>query len=114
MSVHDLLVSPEMLAQSGFSGLTAGRFWSLVGVAVGSAGLVIGARTLIRRAGRRSAVAASVAGLIGSVIGVLVVAAADGGPGTGHGIIGGFLALAIGLAAAALSVVALRRSPRTR
>ncbi|MFC7641205.1 DUF6223 family protein [Streptosporangium lutulentum] len=42
----------------------------------------------------------------------LVVAAADGGPGTGYGIVGGYLALAVGLIAMALAGLALARSRR--
>lgn len=109
MSVHQLLATSEILAQSDAAGLTAGRFWSLVGVAVGLAGVVIGARAVIRRAGRRSAIIALVAGSAALVLGGLVVLAAEGGPGTGYGIVGGFLALIIGSVAAVLGVFALRR-----
>jgi hypothetical protein len=56
---------------------------------------------------------ALVAGLTGMVIGGLVVAAAEGGPGTGYGIVGGFAALAIGLIATVLGWLALARSRRT-
>jgi hypothetical protein len=41
------------------------------------------------------------------------VAAAEGGPGTGYGIVGGFVALAIGLAAVVLGWLAQRRARRT-
>ncbi len=115
MSVRQLLVTSEILAQSDASGLTAGRFWSLVGVAVGLAGVVIGARAVGRRAGRRSAVVAFAAGLAGLVLGGLVVLAAEGGPGTGYGIVGGFLALGIGSVAAVLGGFALwKLSPSRR
>ncbi len=112
MSVRHLLAASEVLARSGSSGLTAGRFWSLVGVAVGLVGVVVGVRALIRGAGRRSAVTALVAGVVGLGIGGLVVVAAEAGPGTGYGIVGGFLALAVGLIAAALGAVVLKRSLR--
>ena len=56
---------------------------------------------------------ALVAGLIGMVIGGLVVAAADGGPGTGNGLVGGFVALVMGLIAMVLGGLALARSRRT-
>jgi hypothetical protein len=42
-----------------------------------------------------------------------VVAAADGGPGTGYGIVGGFVAVVIGLIATVLGWLALVRSRRT-
>ena len=54
-----------------------------------------------------------VAGLIGMVLGGLVVATADGGLGTGNGIVGGFVALVIGLIATVLGGLALARSRRT-
>lgn len=113
MSVSHLLAASEFLARSNSSGLTAGRFWSLVGVAVGLVGVVIGVRALIHRPGRRSAITAVAAGSVGLVIGGLVVIAAEGGPGTGYGIVGGFLALFVGLMAAALGAVALKRSPQS-
>ncbi|WP_084466869.1 DUF6223 family protein [Nocardia arthritidis] len=114
MSVSHMLAASEILAQPGTSGLTAGRFWSLVGVAVGLVGAVTGVRVLIHHTGRRSAMTALAAGVIGLLIGGLVVAAAKGGPGTGYGIVGGFLALAVGLAAATLGAIALNRNPRSR
>jgi hypothetical protein len=113
MSVSHVLAS-EILAQSSASGLTAGRFWSLVGVAVGLVGIVTGVRVLIHHTGRRAAMTALAAGVTGLVIGGLVVAAAEGGPGTGYGIVGGILALAVGLVAAVLGAVALNRNPQSR
>ncbi len=55
---------------------------------------------------------ALVTGLIGAGAGGLVVVAADGGPATGSGIVGGLLALVIGLAAAVLGALVLTRSRR--
>ena len=85
---------------------------------VALAGVVVGGLTLARPAGRisngsRGAILALLAGLTGMVIGGLVVAAAEGGPGTGYGIVGGFAALAIGLIATVLGWLALARSRRT-
>ena len=48
----------------------------------------------------------------GAAIGGLVVAAAEGGPGTGYGIVGGFMALVVGLIGIALGGLALARSRR--
>ncbi|QFZ24300.1 hypothetical protein EKG83_17130 [Saccharothrix syringae] len=90
--------------------LTAGRAWSLVGVLLGLVGAVLGAR----RTGRRGAVAALLAGLAGAVVGGLVVAAAEGGPGTGYGIVGGYASLVVGVVAAVLGGVALARPARGR
>jgi hypothetical protein len=97
--------------------LTAGRFWSLVAALVGLTGVVIGGLTLARSGrignGGRGAIVALAAGLAGGAIGGLVVAAADGGPGSGSGIVGGFVALAVGLTGMALGGLALARSRRT-
>ncbi|MEU7474872.1 DUF6223 family protein [Lentzea sp. NPDC042327] len=83
-------------------GMTAGRTWSLVGAALGLAGLVLAF------AGRRFAVVALAAGAAGAVAGVLVVAFAKGGPGTGHGIVGGYVSLVVGLAAVVTAVLRRR------
>ncbi|MGW4833537.1 DUF6223 family protein [Amycolatopsis japonica] len=95
--------------------LTPGRVWSLIAALVGVIGVVAGGLAVARsRSGdtRRGAVVALAAGLLGMAGGVYVVAAAKGGPGTGYGIVGGFLALVVGLIAAALGGVALSRSRR--
>jgi hypothetical protein len=96
--------------------LTAGRFWSVVATLVGLTGVVIGGLAFARAGrigtGRRGAIVALAAGLAGAAIGGLVVAAAEGGPGTGYGIVGGFVALAVGLIGMALGGLALARSRR--
>jgi Family of unknown function (DUF6223) len=103
MSVHHLAVDAYTM--------TAGRVWSVVAALLGVAGVVVAGLALARfnRVGRRGAVVALVAGLAGMVIGGLVVAAADGGPGTGYGIVGGYAALAVGLIAVALGGLAMAR-----
>jgi hypothetical protein len=65
----------------------------------------------IRRADRRS-IAALVAGIVSAATGGVILATADGGPGTGNGVVGGYAAVAIGLAAALLAGAALARSRR--
>ncbi|MET7970107.1 DUF6223 family protein [Micromonospora sp. NPDC005305] len=100
------------------STLTTGRLVGTAAVLVALAGVVVGGVALARSAGRtgngrRGGLVALVAGLTGMVTGGLVVAAAEGGPGTGYGIVGGFAALAIGLVAAVLGWLALARSRRT-
>jgi hypothetical protein len=52
--------------------------------------------------------------LMGTVAALVALAAAEGGPGTGYGIVGGFAALAIGLIATVLASLALARSRATR
>lgn len=93
--------------------LTAGRLVGTVAALVALAGVVIGVLVLVRRTGRRGAFVALAAGLVGMVTGGGVVAAAEGGPGTGYGIVGGFAALGIGLVATGLGWLALTRSRRT-
>jgi hypothetical protein len=46
-------------------------------------------------------------GPIGLVVGILIVATADGGLGTGNGIAGGYLAIVVGLIGMALGGLAL-------
>jgi hypothetical protein len=112
MTVHHLLVADAY-------GLTAGRFWSLVAALIGLTGVVIGGLVVARsrRLGsgvrRRGPVIAVTAGLVGMAIGGLVVAAADGGPGTGYGIVGGYVALVVGLVAVVLGALVMIRSRRT-
>jgi len=97
--------------------LTTGRLVGTVAALLALAGVIIGGLSLARSArrigtGRRGAIVALVAGLTGMVIGAYVVAAAEGGPGTGYGIVGGFAALAVGLIATVLGWLALARSRR--
>lgn len=96
--------------------LTTGRLVSVIAALVALAGVVIGGLALARSTGRtrkRWPVVALAAGLTGMLLGGLVVAAAEGGPGTGYGIVGGFVALAIGLIGTALGSLGLARSRRT-
>jgi hypothetical protein len=112
------LVVPLAVAGSYF---TPGRLWSMVGMLFGLVGVVVGNRARARSArvggvagSRNGAGGALAAGVVGLVIGVGVVAAADGGPGTGYGIVGGFIAIVVGLVAAVLaSLTLVRRAHRT-
>jgi hypothetical protein len=87
--------------------LTPGRLWSLIAALLGLVGVVAGVLALTRR---RGAIVALAGGLAGALIGGWVVAAAQGGPGTGYGIVGGYAALVIGLAAVVLGGLAVARS----
>lgn len=99
MNVHVLAV--------GTYDLTPGRVWSLIAVLLGLAGLVAGGLALARG---RGAVVALGGGLAAVVIGGWVVAAAKGGPGTGYGIVGGYVDLVIGVVALVLGGLATARS----
>ncbi|MGW6929065.1 DUF6223 family protein [Lentzea sp. NPDC054927] len=96
------------LAQAAYE-MTAGRAWSLVGGALGLVGVVFGVLALTRR---RGAVVAVAAGATGVVIGALVVLMAKGGPGTGYGIVGGYVSLVVGLVACLLGGLAMRKAAR--
>jgi hypothetical protein len=91
---------------------------ALLAVLVGLAGAVIGGRALAgtdrmdsRNLRRRGFVALS-AGVAGTALGSLVVAISDGGIGTGNGIAGAIVAIAVGLTATILGALAARRSSR--
>ena len=121
MSVSHLLTTALLEAQSGATtvyGLTSGRLWSAIGAGVGLLGVLVGVLALVRVArrtgsGRRGAAVSVGTGLAGAVTGALVVAAAEGGPGTGYGIVGGYLSVVIGLVAVALGGLVLARARRT-
>ncbi|GAA2383220.1 hypothetical protein GCM10010170_092040 [Dactylosporangium salmoneum] len=53
------------------------------------------------------------AGIAAAVVGALVLATADGGPGTGNGVVGAGMAVVLGLAAVVLGWLALTRARRT-
>jgi hypothetical protein len=91
-----------------------------VAAVVGLIGAVTGGLALARSArgignnGRRGATVALGLGPIGLVVGgLVVVATADGGLGTGQGIAGGIVAMILGLVGMVLGGLALARSYRT-
>lgn len=113
-------VAAHTVPPAGSGYFTPRRSWSIVAMAFGLTGMVMGVRVLTGsaarvRAGhsRRTPLVALATGLVGAIIGAIVVAAADGGPGTGYGIVGGFLAVVIGLIAGLLGGLALTRSARS-
>ncbi|PIM70966.1 hypothetical protein CTU88_20995 [Streptomyces sp. JV178] len=118
------------------TGLTFGRLVGTTAAFVALAGVVIGVLALTRstdRPGngssndngsgssngngggnrRNRAITALAAGLVGLVMGVVNLAVADGGPGTGNGVIAGAMALALGLIGTALGGLAVTRARRT-
>ncbi len=99
--------------------LTAGRLWGAAAALVALAGVILGGLALARsvrrvgNGGRTGATAALVAGLTGMVGGALNLAVSDGGPGTGNGVVGGAMALLLGLLAVILGGLVVARSRRT-
>ncbi|MFF0309106.1 DUF6223 family protein [Streptosporangium sp. NPDC004379] len=116
-SEHAASVSAQVLAQPvGVGYFTAGRIWALVAMAPALAGVVAGVsalRAADRTGAARKAAAALASGPAGMVVGGLVVVNSEGGPGTGGGIVGGYLALALGAAAVIIGWRALAHSRRT-
>src|SRR5678815_2073953 len=96
--VHVVLVAAHVSepAATTVHGLTLQRLWAatvavlaLVGVVMGTVALAPHNSRFGTASGRLGAIVALVAGLIAVVNGGLVVAIADGGPGTGNGVVGG-------------------------
>ena len=119
--VHAVLVVAHVSepATTTVYGLTPRRLWATTAAALGLAGVVIGSLALVRTAsrlgtsGRLGAIGALVAGLIAVVNGGLNLALANGGPGTGNGVVGGAAAFVLGIIAVALGGLALTRRRRT-
>ncbi|MHC5259370.1 DUF6223 family protein [Streptomyces sp. UC4497] len=112
MSVQSLLVSAQA-AEVDSTTLTADRVWATSAAGIGLIGVLVGGLALARRVGgheRQAALAAQFAGLVAVVVGALNLALADGGPGTGNGVVGGGIALVLGAVAAVVGRLAQRRS----
>lgn len=117
MSLNDVLVNAAGTDVGAYT-LTAARLWATLAAFVGLGGVVAGALSLFRAArglgnhGRNGALVALGCGAIALVVGVVNLLVADGGPGTGNGVVGGGLAIVLGLAALALGALTLRRPRR--
>lgn len=117
LAVASPLTSGPSVSAAGTYQLTGGRLTSLVGLALGLAGVALVALARRRsgrddRTHRRAALAGAALGGAGAVTGVAIVALADGGPGSGSGIVGGVVCLAIGVVAAVLATPLLRQPAR--
>jgi Family of unknown function (DUF6223) len=113
--VHAVLVAAHLSVPAATTvyGLTSRRLWALLADALALVGVLVGGLALFRPAsGRLGALAGLAMGLIAGVNGGLVLAVADGGPGSGNGVIGGAGALVLGVMAMALGGLALVRSRR--
>jgi len=119
--VHAVLVVAHVSkpAATTVYGMTPRRIWATTVAVLGLAGVVIGTLALLRPAGRPGttgrlgAIVALVTGSIAALNGALNVALANGGPGTGNGVIGGAAAVVLGTIAVTLGGLALTRRRRT-
>jgi hypothetical protein len=116
--VHAVLVAAHVSepAATTVYGLTPRRLWATSAALLSLAGVGIGGLALARVSTASGPLGASLAlgvGLIGAINGLLNVAIARGGPGTGNGVVGGAAAFVLGLIAVAAGGLALARSRRT-
>ena len=120
--VHAVLVAGHVSepAASTVYGLTTRRLWATSADLTALLGVAVGGLALTRRISRfgtasvrHAATLALVLGLIAAVNGLLNVAIANGGPGTGNGVVGGAAAFVLGLIGVAIGGLALTRNGRT-
>jgi hypothetical protein len=118
--VHAVLVAAH-LSQPGATtvyGLTSRRLWATMAVVLALIAVVIGGMAMYRRARRignhrrGAAIVALIMGLVAAVNGGLNLAVANGGPGTGNGVVGAAAAFVLGLVAMGLGGITLARSRR--
>ncbi|GAB3807181.1 DUF6223 family protein [Micromonospora zhanjiangensis] len=106
------LSAAHLLAAGGYQ-LGHGRLVPSVFAVLGLLSVVVGALALTRRTTRRGwTAAAAVAGLVSAAAGGLHAANAAGGLGTGHGLAGAVVAVALGLIGAVIAGLALTRARR--
>lgn len=107
-------MNTTLLVAAATYDLTTGRTLSLVALPFGVLGVVLGVRAL--RAARSSP-ASACAGLVSAGLGAWTLLIADGGPGTGNGVVGAAMALVLGAAGmvlGGLAHLALIRNERGR
>lgn len=118
--VHAVLVAAQVSEPTATTvyGLTSRRLWASTVAALALVGVALGGLALTRPASRFGTTfghfGAMLAGLVAVVNGGLVLAVADGGPGSGNGVVGAAGALVLGLIAMAIGGLALARSRRSR
>jgi len=119
--VHAVLVAMGVSEPAAITvyGPTSRRLWATAAGALALGGVVVGGLALVRsirrigNGGRLGASVALVAGPVAAINGGPVLAVANGGPGSGNGVVGGAGALVLGVIGMALGALALRRSRRT-
>ena len=117
--VYGVLVAAHVAepADATIYGLTARRLWATLVAMLAFIGVLVGAVALARPGSRVATVSGVMLtiglGLVGIVNGVLNLAVATGGPGTGNGVVGGAAAVVLGLIAVAMGGLALARRRQT-
>jgi hypothetical protein len=111
--VHAVLVAANVSepAATTVYGPTPRRLWATAVALLALVAAVFGGLAL-RSTGRLRAIVALVAGLIAAVNGALNLAVANGGPGSGNGVVGAAAALVLGAIAVVLGGLALRSRPK--
>jgi hypothetical protein len=118
--VHAVLVATGLSDPAAITvyGPTSRRLWATTAGALSLVGVVVGGLALSRSArrvgnsGRLGAMVALVTCPVAAINGLLVLAVANGGPGSGNGVVGGAGALVLGVIGTALGALALRSSLR--
>jgi uncharacterized membrane protein len=119
--VHLILIAANVSksAPSTVYGLTSKRQFALVTLGLGLLSVISGWRTCRRSAshtsilnGKSWPIVAIVTGLIAVIGGVLNLATANGGPGSGNGVLGSAQALVLGLTGMLLGGLAIVRFRR--
>ena len=119
--VHVVLVATHLSDSSATTvqGLTNRRLWAttaglLALISVVSGGIALAHSTNRKGSARQLGVIVAIAaGLIAAINGAFVLAAANGGPGSGNGVVGGAAALLLGVIGMIIGALALGRSRRT-
>ncbi|MFC9664205.1 DUF6223 family protein [Nocardia sp. NPDC127606] len=93
-------------------GMTTDRLVATSAAFLGLAAVLVGGWAVSRAGNPARSFIAIGAGAVAAIVGVIGFATADGGPGTGNGIVGAAIAIFLGLVAVALGIRAYLRAHR--
>ncbi|PKV76622.1 DUF6223 family protein [Nocardia fluminea] len=93
-------------------GMTTDRLVATSAAFLGLAAVIVGCWAVSRAGSPARSFVAIGAGAVAAIVGAIGFATADGGPGTGNGIVGAAIAIVLGLAAVALGTRAHLRAHR--
>ena len=103
--MQDLIVAAETTY-----GLTNARLVATAAALLALGGVIVGWRVRRGKGSGRGAMVAAVTGVVTTVVGVIALAVADGGPGTGNGVVGAWAAVVLGPVALVLGGMGIRRA----